>query len=300
LPQEPSGPFDRPARLKVGLISAGRAGSVVAAALGRAGHQVVAVSAVSDASRGRAEALLPGADICDPHTVAARSDLLVLAVPDDVLPDLVAGLARVRAVGSGTLVAHLSGAHADDVLGPLTQVGALPLALHPAMTFTGTAIDLERLDGCPWAVSAPEPLRAVAEALVVETGGEPEWVPSESRVLYHAALCHAANHLVTLIAQSEEVLALAGVAAPQRFLGPMLSAGLDNALRSGDAALTGPVARGDAGTVAGHVAALRAADAPVAQTYVALARATADRALVDGRLKTEQAQALLDALAVER
>jgi predicted short-subunit dehydrogenase-like oxidoreductase (DUF2520 family) len=198
------------------------------------------------------------------------------------------------------LVAHLSGARADEVLAPLTRVGALPLALHPAMTFTGTAIDLERLDGCPWAVSAPEPLRAVAEALVVETGGEPEWVPSESRVLYHAALCHAANHLVTLVAQAQDVLRLAGVAAPQRFLGPMLSAGLDNALRSGDAALTGPVARGDAGTVAGHVVALHEAAPSIAQTYTALARATADRAYTDGRLNAEQIDALLGALAVER
>ncbi len=300
MPQEPSGPVDRPARLDVGLISAGRAGTVVAAALGRAGHRVVAVSAVSDASRLRAEQLLSGADVLDPQAVAERSDLLILAVPDDVLPELIDGLARVRAVRSGTLVAHLSGARADDVLEPLTRIGALPLALHPAMTFTGTAIDLERLDGCPWAVSAPEPLRAVAEALVVETGGEPEWVPSEARTLYHAALCHAANHLVTVIAQSQDVLARAGVASPQRFLGPMLSAGLDNALRSGDGALTGPVARGDASTVAGHVAALRTADPPIAQTYVALARATAERALVDGRLKPEQVEALLEALAAQR
>jgi predicted short-subunit dehydrogenase-like oxidoreductase (DUF2520 family) len=300
LSQEPPGPVDRPARLDIGLISAGRAGTVVAAALGRAGHRVVAVSAVSDASRARAQELLPGVEVLDPQAVAECSDLLILAVPDDVLPELVEGLARVQAVRPGTLVAHLSGARADDVLGPLTRTGALPLALHPAMTFTGTAIDLERLDGCPWAVSAPEPLRAVAEALVVETGGEPEWVPAESRVLYHAALCHAANHLVTLIAQSQDALAMAGVAAPQRFLGPMLSAGLDNALRAGDQALTGPVARGDARTVADHVDALSTAAPAIAQTYTALARATADRALADGRLKPEQAAALLDALAGER
>jgi predicted short-subunit dehydrogenase-like oxidoreductase (DUF2520 family) len=261
---------------------------------------VIGVSAVSQESRGRAEQLLPGVAVLDPQAVAQRSDLLILAVPDDVLPSLIEGLARVNAVRAGTLVAHLSGARADDLLAPLTQAGALPLALHPAMTFTGTAIDLQRLDGCPWAVTAPEPLRAIAEALVVETGGEPEWVPSEARVLYHAALCHAANHLVTLIAQAQDVLAVAGVSAPQRFLGPMLSAGLDNALRSGDAALTGPIARADAGTVAGHVAALRSAAPPIASTYVALARATAGRAVADGRLTADQAGALLDVLAGER
>lgn len=300
MPPSPTGPIDRPARLDVGLISAGRAGTVVAAALARAGHRVVGVSAVSEGSLRRAEQLLPGVAVLDPQSVAQRSDLLLLAVPDDVLPELIEGLARVDAVRAGTLVAHLSGAHADDLLAPLTQRGALPLALHPAMTFTGTAIDLDRLDGCPWAVTAPEPLRAIAEALVVETGGEPDWVPPHARVLYHAALCHAANHLVTLIAQAQDVLTLAGVSAPQRFLGPMLSAGLDNALRSGDAALTGPVARGDAGTVAGHLAALREAAPPIAQTYAAMARATTERAQIDGRLNAVHAQDLLDVLAADR
>lgn len=300
MPHEQFDPLERPARLAIGLVSAGRAGTVVAAALERAGHRVVALSAVSDASRSRAAALLPNARVVDPQEVAQVSDLLILAVPDDVLAPLVDGLARVGAVRRGTLVAHLSGARADDVLEPLTRAGALPLALHPAMTFTGTAIDLERLDGCPWAVSAPEPLRAVAEALVVETGGEPEWVPPEQRVLYHAALCHAANHMVTLVAQAQDLLALAGVEAPRRFLGPMLSAGLDNVLRSGDAALTGPVARGDAGTVRTHVDALRATAPSIAETYVALARATADRALADGRLKTDQAASLLGVLGDSR
>lgn len=293
---EPLDPPDRPARLSLGLVSAGRAGTVIAAALERAGHQVVAVSAVSEASRRRAHDLLPHAAIADPQSVASQCDLLLLAVPDDVLPTLVHGLATVDAVPAGTLVAHLSGASSHEVLEPLTTRGALPLALHPAMTFTGTHIDLDRLDGCPWAVTAPEPLRAVAEALVVETGGEPEWVAADVRTLYHAAMCHAANHLVTLVAQGQEVLSHAGVQAPQRFLGPMLSAALDNALRAGDAALTGPVARGDASVVRDHVAVLRTDGASIADTYVALARATTQRALADGRLSAGQASALIDVL----
>ena len=90
-------------------------------------------------------------------------------------------------------------------------------------------------------------------------GGEPEWVAEESRPLYHAALAIGANHLVTLVTQSMDLLRASGVQAPDRMLGPLLGAALDNALRSGDSALTGPVARGDAGTVAAHVAELRRA-----------------------------------------
>lgn len=128
-------------------------------------------------------------------------------------------------------------------------------------------------------------------------GGEPEWIAEESRPLYHAALALGANHLVTLVAQSMELLTKAGVTAPDRMLGPLLGAALDNALRSGDAALTGPVARGDAGTVAAHIAELRAHAPQAVAGYVAMARATADRALAHGLLKAELAEDLLVVLA---
>jgi predicted short-subunit dehydrogenase-like oxidoreductase (DUF2520 family) len=284
------------ARLDVGVISAGRAGSVLGAALAAAGHRVVAVSAVSEASRARAEALLPQAQILPPPDVAARANLLLLAVPDDVLAELVAGLANTGAIAPGTFVAHTSGRYGVDVLTPATQSGALPLALHPAMTFTGTSLDLGRLTGACFGVTAPEALRPVAEALVVEMGAEPQWVAEEARVLYHAALAHGANHLVTVVAQALDALRAAGVAEPERLLRPLVTAAADNTLRVGDAALTGPVARGDARTVRAHVETLSAHDAGTAATYLALARATADRALADRRLRPSDAEDLLDAL----
>jgi hypothetical protein len=119
----------------------------------------------------------------------------------------------------------------------------------------------------------------VAEALVVEVGAEPVWVEEADRPLYHAALAHGANHLVTLIAQSLEALRAAGVERPHRLLGPLVGAALDNSLRAGDAALTGPVARGDVGTVAEHLRQLERLSPDIRPTYVALARATAERAL---------------------
>src|SRR5581483_5286159 len=114
---------------------------------------------------------------------------------------------------------------------------------------------------------------------------------------YHAALANAANHLVTLVAESADLLDRAGVDNPARMLGPLLGAALDNALRSGDAALTGPVARGDAGTVAAHLHVLAAAAPEAVPSYVAMARLTADRALAAGRLSPAAAAALLDVLA---
>ena len=247
-----------PPRFRVGVVGVGRAGSVLGAALERAGHHVVAVAAVSELSLARADALLPGARVMAPQDVAAGCDLLLLTVPDDVLPGLVAGLAAQHAFAPGQLVVHAAGRYGSAVLAPATAEGALPLALHPVMTFSGTSTDLARLDGCPFGVTSPDVLRPVAEALVVEMGGDPVWVPEAARPLYHAALANGANHLVTLVAQTLDLLAAVGVEEPAHLVSPLLHAALDNSLRAGDRALTGPVARGDAGTVSAHLDAIGA------------------------------------------
>jgi predicted short-subunit dehydrogenase-like oxidoreductase (DUF2520 family) len=290
-------PAQRPARLTVGVISAGRVGAVLAAALARAGHRVDAVAAVSRRSRDRAERLVPGAQVLPADEVAAVAELLVLAVPDDALANLVAGLASAGVVRRGTLVAHTSGSHGIDVLAPLTQIGALPLALHPVMTFSGNDVDLQRLDGACFGVTTVDPLRPVAEALVIEMGSEPVWITEELRTTYHAALAFGANNLVTLVAQAADLLTRAGVETPQRMLGPLLGAALDNALRSGDRALTGPVARGDAGTVAAHLQAIGARAPEAVKAYVEMSRLTAVRALAAGTLSAEAAATLLDVLS---
>src|SRR5215472_5937402 len=250
-----------PARLAVGVIGAGRAGIALGVALARAGHAVVAASAVSEASLGRARAAFPGAVIAEPRHVLGRADLAVLD--------------------------------------PAARRGGLPLALHPVMTFTGRGDDVDRLRGTCFGVTAPDVLRPAAEALVIEMGGEPVFIAEEHRDLYHAALAGAANHLITLVAQAEDLLRAAGVADPARLLGPLLSAALDNALRFGDAGLTGPVARGDADTVAAHVAALDAepsASSAAVAAYIAMARLTADRALATGLLEAADAERLLGVL----
>jgi predicted short-subunit dehydrogenase-like oxidoreductase (DUF2520 family) len=275
---------------------------VLASALRAAGHAVVGASGVSDASLERIDTLLPGVPVLAIPDVVERAELVLLTVPDDELPPLVRGLADTGAWQTGQLVVHTSGRYGVAVLEPARRAGAIPLALHPAMTFTGTSMDLPRLADCCFGVTAPGPVLPVAEALVVEMGAEPVVVAEEARPLYHAALAHGSNHLVTLVAQAAQLLRQAGVEHTDRVLEPLLSAALDNALRRGDDALTGPVARGDAGTVAAHRRTLAAAaaasgSADVLQTYRVLARATAERALASGRLRAEAAEALLEALA---
>ena len=289
-----------PARLTVGIVSAGRVGSAIGATLERVGHVVFGVCAVSDASRRRAHTRLPDSRILPAEQVAARSELLILAVPDTELPGLVAGLAAARTVRPGTIVGHTSGAHGITVLEPLTELGARPLAIHPAMTFTGHDEDLARLGNACFGITAADEVGyAIAQSLVIEMGGEPVRVPEQHRTLYHAALAHGSNHLVTLIVDAvaalREALEGRGLLGQQavdeqpnglaeRMLAPLASAALDNALRRGSAALTGPVARGDAGAVAAHLEALDAVDSRLAAGYRGLSLRTAERAGADTAL----------------
>ncbi|MFI2753098.1 Rossmann-like and DUF2520 domain-containing protein [Cellulomonas sp. P22] len=326
-----SDPGRRPGRLGIGIIGAGRVGAVLGSALRAAGHPVVGVSAISAESRERAEMLLPGVPVLDVPEVVRRAELVLLAVPDDALAGLVQGLADLGVWQPGQIVAHTSGRYGVGVLAPARAAGVIPLALHPAMTFTGTSLDLSRLEGTTFAVTAPGPVLPIGQALVVEMGGEPVVVAEEARGLYHAALAHGANHLVVLVAQAAQALAAAGVDDPGRVLAPLLNAALDGALRAESAAsagtaegfggeaegpwatderrgagaitaLTGPVRRGDAGTVRDHGAVLaelgaRTGAVDVVAGYRALARAAAQRALAAGLVREDVVQDVLDALA---
>jgi predicted short-subunit dehydrogenase-like oxidoreductase (DUF2520 family) len=311
-----------PVRLGVGVVGAGRVGGVLGSALRAAGHAVVGASGVSSASRERIEVMLPGVPVLEVPEVVRRAELVLLTVPDDELAPLVQGLADLGAWQAGQLVVHTAGRYGVGVLEPARAAGAIPLAIHPAMTFTGTSLDLSRLEGTTFAVTAAAPVLPIAQALVVELGGEPAVVDEDARPLYHAALAHGANHLVVLVAQAAQALAAAGIDRPGRALTPLLAAALDGATRYADVddaataqpgvpagsgsaaigALTGPVARGDVGTVTGHLDALDAfaagrAATDVPASYRVLARAATARALTAGRLDDAQASALLDVLA---
>jgi predicted short-subunit dehydrogenase-like oxidoreductase (DUF2520 family) len=260
---------------------------------------VVATSGISRASVNRAAALLPGVPVVAPDAVVPGCDLALLAVPDDVLPGLVRGLAATGCFRAGQIVVHTSGAHGVAVLDPAADHGVLPLALHPVMTFTGRVEDTARLAGCSVGVTAAagdEAAWSVGEALVVEMGAEPVRVAEEVRPLYHAALAHGANHLVTLVRDCADILEKAGVRPAERLIAPLLSAALDNALRHGDRALTGPVARGDAGTVRTHLRELSDIEPELAETYRVLATRTARRAATAGLLPDNAAKDVLTTL----
>ena len=256
---------------RIGLIGAGRAGTAVGAALAAAGHPLVGVTARSGASRERAARLLPHVPVLPADEVTTRADVVLVAVPDDLIHDV----AHTLPLTSAQYVVHLSGAHG---LGPLAGLAAMPVALHPSMTFPGGAV---KLDGVMFTATAPDEARPMVERLVKALGAQLQWVADVQRARYHAGLSHGANHLTTLLTQAVGILREAGVADPPATLRPLLAATLDNTLRSGHHALTGPIARGDVDTVAAHLSVLRDR---TASTYAELARATVELAAADGRL----------------
>ncbi|HEX3221013.1 MAG TPA: Rossmann-like and DUF2520 domain-containing protein [Nocardioides sp.] len=277
---------------RVGVVGAGRVGAVLAAALRSAGHDLVAVAGESDASRRRAAELLPGVPVRKPTDVARSCDVLLLTVPDDMLGNVVAMLTASGAIRPGQYVVHTSGAHGLAVLAPAVGTGARGIAMHPAMTFTGTDLDLPRLAGCVFGVTADDAERPLVERLVSDLGGVVMWVDESRRTLYHAGLAHGANHLVTLVSQAMELLEAAGADDPAATLRPLLTAALDNALAEGDSALTGPIVRGDVNTVRAHLAEVAATAPDTLPSYVALAEATLDRVVTDGRVLPIRAAAI--------
>ena len=220
----------RSGRLGIGIIGAGRVGPVLGAALAGAGHAVVGISAVSEASRDRADAMLPGVPILEIPDVIERSELVILAVPESQLEALVAGLAAAGVLQPGQLVLHTAAGYGTAVLAPATAQGAIPLAVHPAMSFTGTSVDRYRLHESYFAVTAPTVVQPIGQALVVEMGAEPVIVAEEDRAAYAEAIATATSFSAAIVGQSMGILQKLGIEQPGRLIAPLVRSSVENAL----------------------------------------------------------------------
>jgi predicted short-subunit dehydrogenase-like oxidoreductase (DUF2520 family) len=230
----------RDGRLGVGIIGAGRVGPVLGAALAGAGHAIVGVSAVGDDERDRVESVLPGAPIASVPDIVERSELVILAVPDEQLPDLVRGLAAAGAWQPGQLVLHTAAGYGTGVLDPARAAGAIPLAVHPALDFTGTSIDLVRLREAWCAVTAPAPVLPIAQALVVEMGAEPIIIADADRPAYADAIAAAGQFSRAVVDQAVDGLRAIGVDEPGRVLGAVVRSAVENALREASGSRIAP------------------------------------------------------------
>ena len=219
-------------RLGVGIVGAGRVGPVLGAALAGAGHAIVGISAVSEASRDRAEAMLPGVPVLEVPDLIERSELVILAVPESELQSLVAGLAATGAWQPGQLVLHTAPGVGTSVLAPAMAAGAIPLTINPAMVFTGTSIDLVRLRESFCAVTAPTPVQPIGQALVVEMGAEPILIAEADRPAWAEAVSTATSFSSAIVGQAVGLLGGIGIESPGSVLGPLVRSSVETALQN--------------------------------------------------------------------
>lgn len=218
----------RSGRLGVGIVGAGRVGPVIGAALAGAGHALTGITRGSDDER--VAAVLGDVPVLDAPEVLRRSELVVVAVPHDELPSLVAGLAEVGAWRAGQLVLHTDPAYGIGVLEPAQRAGAIPLAVHPAVAFTGTSIDLRQLHDAYAAVTAPAAVLPIAQALAVELGCEPVVVAEEDRAAYAEGIATATEFSASIVRQASALLQQAGVEQPGRYLSALVHSTVERAL----------------------------------------------------------------------
>lgn len=228
----------REGRLGIGIIGAGRVGPIVGAALAGAGHAITGITSGSDDDR--AAAVLPGVPVLDAQEVTRRSELVIVAVPHDELPRLISGLAELGVWQMGQLVLHTDPAYGTEVLRPAAERGAIPLAVHPAISFTGTTIDLRQLQAAFAAVTAPAAVLPIAQALAVEMGCEPVVIAEQDRPAYAEAIATASEFSRSIVQQATGLLRGVGIDNPGGYLSALVGSTVEQALRAASDPLTPP------------------------------------------------------------
>jgi predicted short-subunit dehydrogenase-like oxidoreductase (DUF2520 family) len=250
------------------------------------------------ATAARVAAHLPAVPVLDAAEAAAAAEVAVIGTPDDAVEPVVRSLVEAAAVGPHLAVVHLSGSLGIEALREARDAGATVLSMHPLQTFPDVDAAVERLPGSPVAVTASDDEGyTLGERLARDLGARPFRLADELRPLYHAAAVFASNYLVTTSAIAEELFGAAGVPDPASAMAPLQRASLDHVERLGaEGALTGPVVRGDAGTIRRNLEALSRHAPTTVPAYVAMARASLDLAVRSGRLSPDVRAAVDDVL----
>jgi predicted short-subunit dehydrogenase-like oxidoreductase (DUF2520 family) len=220
-------------RLNIGLVGGDVIGIAIATALQEAGHLVVAVPKDQPDSKDKLEHLFPTAKPLSNDDILAASDLVLLAVPANIIESTAASLAESNAWRKGQLVVHFAPEHGHEILEAATAQGAIALAIHPAMHFTGTSLDLRRMKESYFAVSAPQVALPIVQALVIEMGAEPIVIEASGRESYFEAIEVASNFSAMIVNQAVGLLEQAGVENPALVIAPVIESAVDQALSKG-------------------------------------------------------------------
>ncbi len=285
--------------IKVGFIGAGIVGTALAIGLSARGYPVVAVSSRTRTSADQLAKEIcpsrPDLSVSNNQAVADAAELVFITTPDAAIP-LVASEVRWH---KGQSVVHCSGADSTETLEPARKMGAKVGAFHPLQTFASVKQAIDNLPGSTFAIEAEEPLLSTLKDMAAALNGRCIELKASDKVIYHAAAVITSNYLVTLVKLATDLWQTFGIPAEEatKALMPLLKGTINNIENVGiPGCLTGPIARGDAGTVKKHLKALDKVDPAVLSTYRELGRQTIPVALAKGKINKQQASELEEIL----
>jgi predicted short-subunit dehydrogenase-like oxidoreductase (DUF2520 family) len=220
-------------RLNIGLVGSDAIGVAIATALQEAGHLVVAIAHTQADSKDKLQALFPTAKELSSEETLSTSDLVLLAISSGEITNTVSNLASSNSWRPGQLVVHFAAEYGHEILQEAMSQGAIALAIHPAMHFTGTSLDLRRMKESYFAVSAPQVALPIVQALVIEMGAEPIVIEASQRESYAEAIEVASNFSAMIVNQAVGLLEQVGVPNPALVIAPVIESAVDQALSKG-------------------------------------------------------------------
>lgn len=280
----------------IGFIGAGTTGTALAVRLAQHGYRVIAVSSRSLTSAEKLAGRISGCKVYNgAQKIADIAQLVFITTPDDTISKVAAEVQW----HNGQSVVHCSGAHSINILEPVKQRGANTGCFHPLQTFASVDQAIKNIPGSTFAVEAEEPLLTILKEMATTLEGDWVVLKAGDKVLYHAAAVFACNYLVTLVKLATDLWQTFGVSPAQatKALMPLLRGTLSNIENVGlPNCLTGPIARGDLGTISRHLESLEGQAPPLLNIYKELGRQTIPISLAKGKIdlqRAEELQALL-------
>jgi predicted short-subunit dehydrogenase-like oxidoreductase (DUF2520 family) len=281
--------------MKIAFVGAGNVGTALAFLLQKGGHTVTGVASRTVTSAARAGRMLGVPYGTCPADFTREADVIFLTVPDKAIADVCAALAAEDGFRSGSIVVHTSGAHSSDLLSAARAKGCLTLSFHPLQTFANPETGISNLPGSFVTIEGDELALPVARRLVADLSCQPLEIPTATKALYHAAACMVCNYFVTLVDLGLQMLEAAGIKKEQGLpaVSPLIDCTLKNIMSAGPAqALTGPIARGDLGTVQSHLELMERLTPSIIPLYKSLGLATAGVAVEKGTLTSTDREKL--------
>lgn len=274
------------------IIGAGMVGTAIGFLLKKAGYKVIAIADQSPAALKRALPYTGGKAFRKPREAVQGSDCILITTPDDAIPSACHEIALCPAI-KGKFVFHMSGAGGLDLLESAKKSGSFTASIHPLQSFSSIDQAIKNIPGSYFGITADKRAQLPAKKIIRDLGGIPLFISSEQKPLYHAAACFASNYLVSLMNVVESIYQAIGLNekdAKKAYL-PLVYGSLKNIEKSGSiSSLTGPIARGDFGTIKKHISAINKNLPQYSSLYSSLGLITVKVAQQKGTINVLQAK----------